>query len=101
MKRLRLKNRFLVIGDIVICVLAYFLIFLLLYDKNDTFLNFFHSGSEVVITAIVFCVVMVLIVSAGLIVAYKLALLIPIGLIIILTEAFKELILAFVFRKIN
>lgn len=50
---------------------------------------------------LVFCVVMVLIVSAGLITAYKLALLIPIGLIIILTEAFKELILAFVLRKIN
>ncbi len=55
MKSLRLRNRFLAVCDILICFVAYFLIFLLLYDKNNTFYQYYVHLKEVCVSAIIFC----------------------------------------------
>ncbi len=54
MKSLRLRNRFLALGDFLCCVLAYFLIFLLLYSQDDTFSHFYVSFYEIFLAGVVF-----------------------------------------------
>ena len=42
------------VGDFFCCIVAYFLIFLLLYSKDDTFSYFYGSSYEVLISALMF-----------------------------------------------
>lgn len=54
MKSLHLKNRFLAIADIFVCFIAYFLIFLLVYEKTATFLYYFNSIHEIAFASLFF-----------------------------------------------
>ncbi len=56
MKRAHLRNRFFAFGDIAICFLAYFAIFLLLYPMKGTFVYFNASLLGVFCSSVVFLI---------------------------------------------